>query len=241
MKDRLTALAKRLLHPVVSRVWDNPHAQFTMQEAMQRLVAHNFPIRTVIDLGASDGRWSVETMKFLPKASYLGVDPLMEREAELKATKESHPNFDYVIAAAGRVDTTVSLAVSEDLDGSTVGGGGANQRQVDSLTLDTLIAKKGLSGPYLLKFDTHGFEEEILLGASKTLENTSVIIMEVYNFKISGYALRFHEICAKLETLGFRCYDMANPLLRAYDRTLWQMDMLFCRADHPIFSKNQYR
>jgi len=241
MKERLKALAKRLLHPIVSRVWDNPHARFTMPEAMRRMVAHGFPVRSVIDLGASDGRWSVETMKYFPEAHFLGVDPLIEREAALMATKASHPNFDYIIAAAGRANTEVSLTVSEDLDGSTVGGRGANQRKVAGVTLDTLLASRKVDGPYLLKFDTHGFEEEILLGATKTLQNTTVIIMEVYNFKISGYTLRFHEICALLETLGFRCYDIANPLLRTYDQSLWQMDMIFCRSDDKIFTHHHYR
>ena len=65
--------------------------------------------------------------------------------------------------------------------------------------------------------------------------------MEVYNFRISDTALRFHEMCAHMEGLGFRCYDMANPMLRDYDKTLWQMDLFFCKKDEKIFDHPHYK
>jgi hypothetical protein len=70
-----------------------------------------------------------------------------------------------------------------------------------------------------LKFDTHGYELPILKGARQTLNKTSLIIMEAYNFKISDHALRFHEMCAYMECLGFRCFDIADPMLRDYDKS----------------------
>ena len=69
----------------------------------------------------------------------------------------------------------------------------------------------------------------------------SVIIMEVYNFQISQSALRFHEMCAHMESLGFRCYDMADPMLRDHDKALWQMDLFFCRKDEKIFDHPHYK
>ena len=99
---------------------------------------------------------------------------------------------------------------------------------------------KNLNGPFLLKFDTHGYEVPILRGARKTLENTNVIIMEVYNFYITEHTLLFSEMCDYLSKLGFRCYDLAEPMLRLYDSSFWQVDLFFCRHDSPIFSYSQY-
>ena len=43
-------------------------------------------------------------------------------------------------------------------------------------------------------------------------------------------------MCAYLEALGFRCYDMAEPRLTEDGTALWQMDFFFCRIDSPLFS-----
>jgi FkbM family methyltransferase len=242
MKQRLVKFLKRKLSPFVSKIWENPFTQFTAPEAMTRMKAHGFPISSVIDIGASDGRWSRKTMAHFPNAKFLAVEPLVERSAALQQLKDERPNFDFAIAAAGSgAVKEVTLNVSPDLDGSTVDGHAGEARRVRSATLDELIAEHDLPGPHLVKFDTHGFEDEILRGAEKTLAHTSVIIMEVYNFNITQHALRFPQMCERLETLGFRCYDMADPLLRPYDRCLWQMDFYFCRAGAKPFGHNDYR
>jgi FkbM family methyltransferase len=242
MKQRLVRFLKRKLSPLVSKVWENPFTQFTAPEALQRIGAHGFPVASVIDIGASDGRWSRKAMVHFPQAKFLAVEPLAERSAALEELRREKPNFDFAIAAAGSgVVREVTLSVSPDLDGSTVDGRGGEARRVRSATLDELVAEHRLPGPHLVKFDTHGFEDEILRGAEKTLAQTSVIIMEVYNFNISPHALRFPEMCGRIEALGFRCYDMADPLLRPYDRCLWQMDFYFCRADAAPFAHNDYR
>ena len=64
--------------------------------------------------------------------------------------------------------------------------------------------------------------------------------MEVYTFDITATTRLFPEMCAHLQTLGFRCYDIADPLLRDYDRALWQMDLFFCRSDAPLFTQRTY-
>ena len=117
-----------------------------------------------------------------------------------------------------------------------MGGSGGESRQVPVRTIDSLVSERDLQGPYLLKFDTHGYGIPILAGARNTLEETNVVIMEVYNFKITEHALRFHEMCFHMEGLGFRCFDLADPMLRLHDRSLWQMDLFFCREGSAIFS-----
>ena len=89
--------------------------------------------------------------------------------------------------------------------------------------------------------DTHGFEVPIFEGAAETLARTGLIVVEVYNFKISPEALRFHELCAYLEGKGFRCVDILDVMHRPCDGALWQMDLIFARADRPEFANNEYR
>ncbi|MEQ9530415.1 MAG: FkbM family methyltransferase, partial [Haliea sp.] len=134
-----------------------------------------------------------------------------------------------------------SINVSEDLDGSTVDCHSTSGRQVPSKTIDQLVSERSLAGPFILKFDTHGFEEKILEGAVETLRLTDAIIMECYNFNITSSSLRFPQMCVALEDLGFRPMDLADPMLRPFDGVLWQFDLLFMRSESPIFKNNHYR
>jgi len=241
MKRGLLKTMNAILRPIGARIIKNTADHIEMMSAIRRVALHGFDINSVIDIGASDGKWSSEVMGIYPDANFLAIEPLSEREPALKKLKARVPNFDYALCVAGSQNGgTAMLNVSDDLDGSTVDGGGGPGREVPVATLDALVQERKLIGPFMLKFDTHGFEMPIIEGARTTLEDTNVIIMEVYNFGVSEHGLRFHEMCAHLETLGFRCYDMADPMLRAYDRALWQMDLLFCRADSMIFEHSGY-
>jgi FkbM family methyltransferase len=221
---------------------DTSDTTFDMSSAIQRIAEHDIPIRSIIDIGASDGKWSVNTMKTFPRAAFLAIEPLYERQDALETLKKKHDNFDYVLCVAGDKDgEQVTLNVSDDLDGSTVDGTGGKPRRVPVVTVDAIVKEKILEGPFLLKFDTHGFEVPILSGAKETLAKTNVIVMEVYNFKITDHALRFHEMCSHMEQLGFRCYDIAGPMLRLHDKAFWQMDILFANSDQGMFSCSEYR
>jgi FkbM family methyltransferase len=242
MKRHIVQAANSLLTPFgVSIV--RATAAFDMSLAIQRIAEHGIPVSSIIDIGASDGKWSVDTMNTFPRASFLAIEPLNERQNALETLKQKHDNFDYVLCVAGDKDGgEATLVVSEDLDGSTVDGSqDGRPRIVPTRTIDSIVAEKALTGPFLLKFDTHGYEVPILIGAKDTLAKTSVIVMEVYNFKITDHALRFHEMCSHMEGLGFRCYDIAGPLLRLHDKAFWQMDILFARNDSGMFSYSAYR
>lgn len=246
MKQRIVRAANALLAPFGARLVgayaDTVGAPFDMPSAIRRIAGHHLPVRGVVDIGASDGAWSREAMKSFPDASFLAIEPLQERQSALEGLRRRHDNFSYALCvAADRDGAQVTLDVAADLDGSTVGGRGGSSRSVPARTVDSLVREHRLPGPFLLKFDTHGYEAPILAGAAATLANTSVIVMEVYNFTVSDHALRFPEMCQHLEQRGFRCYDAAGFLLRPRDRALWQMDLLFARSDAGIFSSRDYR
>ncbi len=215
---------------------------FDMSSALKRINDHAISINSVIDIGGSNGVWSRNAFKFFPQALFVAIEPLKERKEALQSLTQSNPNFAYELCVAGESnggETTLNIA--DDLDGSTVNGSGGEPRQVPVKTIDAIVSERNLPGPFLLKFDTHGYEVPILKGATETLKKTSVIIMEVYNFPITDNSLRFHRMCDHMEGLGFRCYDIAGLMLREHDKSFWQMDLLFCRNDAPIFKHSHYK
>jgi FkbM family methyltransferase len=239
MKRALLRVANAVLHPLGVQLYKNG---MDMESVLRQMSGVAGDVRTVIDIGASNGRWSRSTMRFFPRARFIAIDPLQEREPDLRRLKQRNSRFDYILCVAGEADNgSVELAVSDDLDGSTVGGSLGKKRQVPSYSIDRIVEMKQCEGPFLLKFDTHGFEVPILKGATNTLKNTSHVVMEVYNYRHTEATLLFHEMCALLDEMGFRCFNVADPMQRPLDKSLWQMDLFFARKDNALFRDSSYR
>jgi FkbM family methyltransferase len=236
--------ANRVLHPfgyeLRSRKAEG--TQFTMEATLARATARGTRPGTIVDIGAAAGRWTQKCLRHFPDARYLLIEPLEERRAELEKLCARFPNVEFATAAAGEKPGEAVLSVASDLDGSGIydNTSGANTRTVPVVSLDTELQKRALPGPYFLKFDTHGFELPILAGATATLRQTTMLLLEAYNFQLTANCLRFHELCTHMETLGFRCADLADPMLRPRDNLFWQVDLVFLPKDAPAFIANTY-
>ncbi len=91
-------------------------------------------------------------------------------------------------------------------------------QEIQRLTLDSAL--KGVRAPtkpYLLKIDVDGHELPILEGATETLKNCSVVIIEA---TIQNLAERLNFMISR----GFRLFDMVD--ISYYAGTLWQVDMV---------------
>jgi len=164
------------------------------------------------------------------------------------------PVWDELNRKNARVKWTVCAAGAEDgqgffRKGNDVGGyldseGKALDAQVTPVRkIDTLVREFALPGPYFLKFDTHGVELDVLAGCTETLKNTSLIMIEAYNFKlkfVGGRNLTFDEMSLHMKSLGFRCIDICDPLHRPGDNVLWQLHMFFVRDDHAVWKRGGF-
>ncbi|MBW2937727.1 FkbM family methyltransferase [Aureisphaera sp. CAU 1614] len=217
-------------------------SEFTTQKALGRMVGHGIEINTVIDVGASDGRWSQECMPFFPEAHYLLVEAQVDHLEGLEEFQRTHKNSSFLLAAAGKENGTIYF------DNSELFGGIASEEpfnedsiKVPVVSLDSEIEKRSLKAPFLLKLDTHGFEVPILEGAKNVISKANLIIIEAYNFNIEEDSLCFWELCDYMWHLGFRPLEVVDLMARAYDGTFWQMDLFFIKKDHPIFKYIKYR
>lgn len=226
--------------PVVVKV--NPDSMVASLRRNNKLIV---PPATVIDLGAAQGNWSKEVMPIWPNASYLLFEPLVERQPDLEQLKKQHPNVQFVIAAAGAAETTISFNVTDDLDGSgfysSPAEGRYQNREVKVVTIDQEVKSHHLQGPFALKFDTHGFEVPILKGATEVLKQTQLIVMECYGFVLSPESKLFPEMCLHLDQLGFRLADIIKIERRPGDAMFWQCDAVFLRKENDVFKNNNYQ
>jgi FkbM family methyltransferase len=218
-----------------------PRNLFTMDRALGRVSKRGLLINTVIDVGASDGRWSQNCMRFFPDASYILVEAQSGHLEGLENFKNEHPKGDYVLAAAGGEDGVIFFDDSQLFGGQASSSKeGDHIKEIPQISLDNEVKRRGLLGPFLIKLDTHGFEVPILEGARKLLENTNLLIIETYNFKLTENSLRYWEMCKYLDELGFAPIENVDLMLRKKDNSFWQMDTFFIPSDHAIFSYNKY-
>jgi FkbM family methyltransferase len=198
-------------------------------------------VATFIDVGASDGRWSQEAMLYFPDSQYLLIEAQPVHVAALQRFCAARPNAQFVPAAAGAQPGQINFQASSPFGG--VAGYepfGLHNIVVPVTTIDEQVRAHQLSGPFLIKLDTHGFEVPILAGASQTLAQTAALVVEVYNFTTGPECLQFYEQCAWLRERAFRCADIFDVMRRPSDDMLWQMDMVFICADRPEFRRNSY-
>src|SRR5258708_19676318 len=80
-----------------------PPDQLSLDSAFSRLRARPLPfkVETVIDVGASDGRWSRKIMQYYPNARYLLIEANQVHEAALDPFRHQANPLDYLLAAAG--------------------------------------------------------------------------------------------------------------------------------------------
>jgi FkbM family methyltransferase len=235
-KRSVSSLIRRFGYEIVPR-----EVAPTMDAALAR-AGGRIEVGTVIDVGASDGRWSREAMRHFPRARYLLVEAQEDAHGDaLRRFAADHRGVEIAMAAAGDREGTVTFDVS-----SPFGGGVAPARRdgggsiVPMTTVDLEVKRRDLPPPYLLKLDTHGFEIPILDGASGTLAAASLLVIEAYNFDLGNGGVRFPELCRDLELRGFRPADLADPMWRPGDGFLWQMDLFFVKKDRPEFASNAY-
>ncbi|MBK8020938.1 MAG: FkbM family methyltransferase [Chloroflexi bacterium] len=239
LMHRLNHLINQGLRRVGYKIIRTPEP-LSLEAAFARAVKWNPQVGTVIDVGASNGSWSRIAQRYYPNAGYLLIEANPVHQAELAKYRASTSSSDYVLAAAGKTDGTVFFDARTTFGGVAASEDRPGYEAVSSVKIDTLVTERNLPSPFFIKLDTHGYEIPILEGASETLKQTSLLLIETYNFTIQPESLRFYEMCSYLLSQGSRSADVIEPLHRPSDGAFWQFDLLFIRSDHAIWQSNIY-
>lgn len=248
MKKKIIKGLKRILASLgykISRINTESNQvvdKFSMFSALRRCKERELKIDIVIDVGASNGKWSRECLNYFPSSKYLLVEAQEGHLEALNQFKNEHENVDFSLAAAGKEDGEIYF------NNAGLFGGIASETKFESncvelpmISLDKEVERKKLFGSYLLKLDTHGFEIPILEGAKELIKSAELIIIETYNYKLTNDSLLYYEMCDYMYKIGFRPLEMVDLMLREYDNTFWQMDTFFVPKTNENFNYNSYQ
>jgi FkbM family methyltransferase len=210
------------------------------RQTLTTLAARGWLPRAIVDVGASDGKWTRLALSVFPNCDYLLVEPLTEHEEALSQLSKEYGRVRIVQCAAGREDGLRSLAVATDLDGSSlVWTHGGTLREIPVIPLSTLIAQAGLTAVSLIKVDVQGFELEVL-GGLERWEALELLILEASVFRFSPHSPLIEELIDELRPRGFRLIEVVDVIRRPLDNAMAQCDLLFCREDHWLLADTSW-
>lgn len=170
-KSRTIAFFKSSINKLLASRGYRLTRRSTLNGAIDAIAKRNHRIKTVIDVGASDGSWTALCMKKFPSCQYYLVEAQPVHEISLNAFCRKHPNANFILKAAGDKRCEVYFDAARPLGGqASYSPYEQNCIKVPMTTIDHEVSANSLEPPFLLKLDTHGFEVPILKGSEKRLE-----------------------------------------------------------------------
>jgi FkbM family methyltransferase len=229
--NSLTRILRREVGRRVLPLVSSKDAASSLRDLRRRIGS----VTTVVDVGASDGRWARMAERRFPDARYLLVEANTVHERALARYSARRAHVSLAFVAATESDGRVAFDASDPFGGlaqrSGMDAGGFDE--VPGRSLDSLAQEHGLGGPFLVKLDTGGHEREILAGSARMLADTAALFVEAYNplFCPSGPPL--WELCGEIVSMGFELFDLVEPLYGPSDGEFWQADLVFVRPRAP--------
>jgi FkbM family methyltransferase len=206
--------------------------EFEEDVRILRLLRPSLPERPVIlDVGASNGRWTREIVKIFPGATVFLFEPGTAYTDEMQATLDSHERLKFFPVAIGERDGPVTLHVHPDPQGSTTvdwqEGNFATPTTVPMRTIDSLIKEGALLPPDLIKMDIQAGEMAALKGAIETLPRVRVLHLETWIMQAYGGKVPLLvDLMVFLRQLRFRLFDLGTQF-REDTGELYSIDACF--------------
>lgn len=201
-----------------------------------QVLSERMTVNNVIDIGVADG--TSELYRHFPPANhkYLLVEANPDYYTRVNALAQKF-NAQKAMVFCGAISGTKQLSIFSDGRKSSAYTPsrklGINKTlTVPVETLDTLVAKHGLSETYLIKIDVEGAELEVIAGATDTLHHTQAVIAEISVAKKFSNGPEMADIVCSMHQHGFSVYDMVAGVNRG--QQLYQVDIIFVRTDAPF-------
>lgn len=212
-----------------------------MEWSLKNLKSNGFNPSTVLDIGAFEGEWTIMCSGIFTNANYFMFEAQESKIDKLKAIKSN--KIDFHIGLLGPesnqkskfyINETVSSALPETEKNTQ------DFVEIQMYTVDEVLRLKGISKVDFIKLDVQGFELQVLKGATNTLSNVEVVLMEVSLIEINKGAPLINEVMTFMADKGFFCYDICSIVRRPLDKALWQTDVIFVKQSSNLVKSKKY-
>ena len=150
----------------------------------------SFTCRTVIDIGANHGQFSLVAHSCLPDATIISFEPMSKPASTFRKVFTDHSRVTLYESAIGPDNNTATIHVSGKNDSSSLlpisplqntlfpGTSEVRQETVKIAPLASFIRSDEIISPALLKIDVQGFELQALKGCEELLSHFDYFYIE---------------------------------------------------------------
>ena len=209
-------------------------------ENTQLLASIGAGLRTIVDIGANRGQFTLAARHPAPKAHIFSFEPLREPAQVFRTMFAHDQQVELHQFAIGPLPGEGLMHISKADDSSSLlpitdlqtryfpGTAERSTRTVEVRTLDSVLQPEAISRPALLKLDVQGYELEALRGCSALLDAFDFVYVECsYVALYSGQALA-REVETYLTNAGFILEGVFNPYYANSSQPI-QADFFFRR------------
>jgi FkbM family methyltransferase len=224
---------------------------------LELLKSRGFSPRHVLDVGANIGEYAASISQQFPGADVFMIEACRDHEIFLHQLSSSDhigtgagyksTRFRYEIAAV--MDEVKNMtfylenqpANFDPMHHNKATGNSLFRENtphfensatetVETATIDSIMAKHGITNIDFIKFDIQGAELYALRGAQKTLESVDVIQLEIHIAHLNANAPTFFELHSYMDSIGFAIRDQGQTfrVVRPHEM-LVGMDFLWLR------------
>lgn len=204
-----------------------------------------YGFKTVIDVGAHRGQFTLLAAGLFPDARILAFEPLADPFRKLLDVTSSLPNVRCINLAIGAERASLPMNVAERDHSSSLLPITETQERVfpktghqridlvETAPLDDLLDVSACLRPALLKIDVQGFELEVLKSASNLLSQIDVVYVEASFVELYRDQPLADDVIVALRRLGFRLITV-NNLVHSPGGQAVQADFLFERMSDAV-------
>ena len=185
---------------------------------------HNFTPTKILDIGAHFGNWYKTIKSIYPNSEVLSV------EANPNCTtKLSRVNPNSIISCLGKEEGTTQFYISPSNPYCTGDSMYKEQTEFYDNSVGITLPVKTLDSIGqqfdFIKMDVQGAELDIIKGGLDTIQNSTILQLEVEMLDYNEGAPQASEIISYLYNLGFDLFDIGS--FYYWDDKLNQSDMFF--------------
>ncbi len=197
--------------------------------------------KTIIDVGANEGQFSEKMRLLFPLAQLIIFEPLPTAFDTLSKNFENDEKATLFKKGCGAEKGSFIIYQNESSASSSLlpmtnehtsnfkEAVDTTQVQIEIDTLDNLLQNRKLEHPVLLKMDVQGFEDQVIAGASQTLEQSHMVISELSFFELYKGQPLFSKIYELLINKGFAYCGSLEQLHSPENNKILQQDGIFIR------------
>ena len=209
----------------------------------QTLEFHNIDL--VLDIGANEGQFAEKLIEHGYKKKIISFEPIENVHKILKNNSKAHDNWIvYENLGFGKINETKLINISKNSVSSSIleinkthldiepDARTIRKEEIRLITLNDFLSQNEYKDKKIfVKIDTQGYEENILLGADKVLNQISTIMIETSISKVYDQEKDYLEMINLMKSFGFHVWSVERGFTNKKTGQVLQLDIIFVNND----------